>query len=208
MKLGDKIYYLRKKAGLSQEELAERVGVTRQSVSKWECGAAFPELDKLAILSSTLGVTADYLISDADPEEADASGKEAEDAGASPAQGHAYPEWVNNAPAFIGRFIKRFGWLFGVYVTAIGALFMMIGGIAKLGLSRMTSITEEFWSSVQGDMFSSPMLDDSFSSAMQQAELISGSPVAVIANVILIFGAAVVVGGIVLTVVLRRYSEK
>ncbi len=40
MKLNDKIYYCRKRSGLSQEELAERLGVSRQSVSKWETGVS------------------------------------------------------------------------------------------------------------------------------------------------------------------------
>ena len=45
--LSEKIRALRRRAGLSQEELAETVGVSRQAVSKWESGASVPELDKL-----------------------------------------------------------------------------------------------------------------------------------------------------------------
>ncbi|MDD2429154.1 MAG: helix-turn-helix transcriptional regulator [Eubacteriales bacterium] len=44
MKLQDKILYCRKKAGLSQEQLAERIGVSRQAISKWETGDAVPEI--------------------------------------------------------------------------------------------------------------------------------------------------------------------
>ena len=47
MKLCEKLYELRRAAGLSQEELAERLNVSRQAVSKWENGAAQPELSKL-----------------------------------------------------------------------------------------------------------------------------------------------------------------
>ena len=49
MTFGEKIQKLRKEAGLSQEELAYQLGVSRQAVSKWESGAAVPELDKLMV---------------------------------------------------------------------------------------------------------------------------------------------------------------
>ena len=64
MKLHDKIYELRKKEGLSQEALAEKLGVSRQSVSKWETGEATPEVSKLLSLSKLFGVTTDYLLDD------------------------------------------------------------------------------------------------------------------------------------------------
>ena len=62
MSLGDKIAELRRQRGWSQENLAERLGVTRQSVSKWESGASVPDLDKIIGLSELFGVTTDYLI--------------------------------------------------------------------------------------------------------------------------------------------------
>ena len=49
MKLSEKIYACRKKAGLSQEALAERIGVSRQAISKWETGEASPEISKLPL---------------------------------------------------------------------------------------------------------------------------------------------------------------
>ena len=55
MKLSEKIYYCRKKAGMSQEALAARIGVSRQAVSKWETGEAEPELGKLRLLAEAFG---------------------------------------------------------------------------------------------------------------------------------------------------------
>ena len=62
MKLCEKLYKLRRAAGLSQEELAEKLTVSRQAVSKWENGAAQPELSKLVELSRLYGVSVDELL--------------------------------------------------------------------------------------------------------------------------------------------------
>ncbi len=69
----EKLMDLRRKSGLSQEQLADRLGVTRQSVSKWESGTAMPELVKLISLSDIFGVSVDYLVKDylEEPESAD-----------------------------------------------------------------------------------------------------------------------------------------
>ena len=64
MFLADKIINLRKKAGWSQEELAGRLGVTRQSVSKWEVAQSVPDIEKIVQLSSLFSVTTDYLLKD------------------------------------------------------------------------------------------------------------------------------------------------
>ncbi len=64
MILAEKITMLRKKKGWSQEELAMRLSVSRQSVSKWESTASLPELDKIIKLSEVFGVSTDYLIKD------------------------------------------------------------------------------------------------------------------------------------------------
>lgn len=64
MDFSEKLMTLRKQAGLSQEQLADRLGVTRQSVSKWESGTAFPELVKIISLSEMFGVSVDYLVKD------------------------------------------------------------------------------------------------------------------------------------------------
>ncbi len=64
MILADKIIKLRKKNGWSQEELAEKMNVSRQAVSKWESAQATPDLEKLLQLSKLFGVTTDYLLKD------------------------------------------------------------------------------------------------------------------------------------------------
>lgn len=64
--LSEKIYKLRRKSGLSQEQLAEKIGVSRQAISKWEGGSSTPELDKLMALSEFFNLTIDELTSEQD----------------------------------------------------------------------------------------------------------------------------------------------
>ena len=66
MEFSEKLIQLRRKQGMSQEQLADRLGITRQSVSKWESGAALPELVKLITLSEMFQVSIDYLVKDAE----------------------------------------------------------------------------------------------------------------------------------------------
>lgn len=61
MKLGQKIRQLRYKAGLTQEQLAEKLGIGPQSVSKWENAASMPDISLLPLLAETFGVSIDDL---------------------------------------------------------------------------------------------------------------------------------------------------
>ncbi|MGI6051612.1 MAG: helix-turn-helix domain-containing protein [Bilifractor sp.] len=80
MILAEKLYQLRTKSGLSQEELAQKLNVSRQSISKWESANSIPSMDKIVQLSEIYGVSTDYLLKE-DMEEvpgevvADLSGK-------------------------------------------------------------------------------------------------------------------------------------
>lgn len=62
MKLAEKIQDLRKKNGLSQEQLADNLGVSRQAISKWESEQSTPDIDKIVLLSETFHVSTDYLL--------------------------------------------------------------------------------------------------------------------------------------------------
>jgi len=64
MRFEEKIVELRKAKGLSQEELAEQLGVSRQAVSRWELGSTLPDITNLLQLCELFGVSADYLIRD------------------------------------------------------------------------------------------------------------------------------------------------
>ena len=64
MILADKIVNLRKRAGWSQEELAEKMGVSRQSISKWEGAQSVPDMNRILKLSEVFCVSTDYLLRD------------------------------------------------------------------------------------------------------------------------------------------------
>ena len=67
MNIGDRILCLRKTKGISQEELADKVGVSRQAVSKWESEQSTPDLDKVIIMSDYFEVTTYYILKGIEP---------------------------------------------------------------------------------------------------------------------------------------------
>lgn len=131
MRLAEKIYTHRRRLGYSQEELAARLGVTRQAVSKWEVGTSVPELETVVALARTFGVTTDYLLSDEDPIPVSAAPENP------PRPEQPYPDWVNHLPNRLSRIFHRYGWLGGVYVAFGGLVFILMGLVAKRNVRQM-----------------------------------------------------------------------
>lgn len=107
--LGKRIALLRSKVGLSQGDLAEKLGVTSQAVSKWECGNAVPDMDLLLKLSHLYNVTINEMLEDTDML-SELSGREAERSKIAcfePEQEQNYNiEWANEMKS--GKWIKNF----------------------------------------------------------------------------------------------------
>ncbi len=114
MTLGERIYSLRKARGLSQEELADAVGVSRQAVSKWELGESQPEVDKVVLLAQALGVTTDQLLLGVEPQEEEA---------VSPA-----PPVPDRMGAF-ARFLKKHGYKAGYLLIGYGLVLLLTAGV-------------------------------------------------------------------------------
>lgn len=106
MTIGEKLAKLRKEQNLTQEQFAEMMNVSRQSVSKWELGTAYPETEKLIRISKTWGCSLDYLLKD-EIEQAEI--------GTSPAEEDAR---INRLRAGILTYLSfppLFGWIVAVF---------------------------------------------------------------------------------------------
>ena len=73
MEFNNKLYELRKQKGFSQEELANRLNVSRQTISKWEVGESTPDMENLVAISELFEISLDELVRNKVPEEADTS---------------------------------------------------------------------------------------------------------------------------------------
>lgn len=137
MKLNEKIFYCRRKAGLSQEALAEELGVSRQAVSKWETGDAVPEIGKLLALAKTFDVTTDWLLSEEEPE------SEATAAYDTVSEAERFEksadEWMNAVPGVLGKLVRKFGWIAGIYIALVGGGFSALGLIGKIMVNSMVN---------------------------------------------------------------------
>lgn len=190
MKLQEKILYLRKKSGYSQEALAEKLGVSRQAVSKWENGDADPEIGKLKLLAELFQVSTDWLLSDTEPVEEPARNVHR----ASSIEHH--PHWTENIPGIIGKLIKKYGWLFGVYMAVSGAVFAGIGMLTRVLSQKMLS---SFTQNPYGDVFG---MEDPF------ANIIANNPVTIMGSFIMYFGILLLIAGTVLAVILKNKSNE
>ena len=195
MKLNEKIMYCRKKAGLSQLDLADLLGVSRQSVSKWETGESNPDISKITPLAKAFGVTADWLLSEEEPVEtlrdADASAEAKPEAPVS----KSYPDWVDHLPKYLGSMIKRFGWIYGVRLAIGGAVFTAFGCIARAMFRSMI-----FGSVGTEDLFFDAAFDSFRADTWQIPSLFTGF--------IIGLGIVIMLGGIILAVILKKWGSK
>ena len=216
MNLSEKILYCRKKAGLSQEALAEKLGVSRQAISKWETGESVPELSKLVLLARAYDVTTDWLLSESEPEPEISPESEIPAAPEAPAQSY---NWVESIPGVIGRLIRRYGWLYGVYTALAGLGFIVIGAVAR-GVSL--SMERSFFGSTGMDPFggyggfsdfagSGTIWYDSAGNVISSPFGSSGmgssgftNPVAILGTVIIVIGVVMLIAGIILAVYLKK----
>ena len=131
MKINEKIYTLRKKSGWSQDELADKLSVSRQSVSKWETGDSVPEIAKLLALAKIFSVTTDYLLDDSKEEYI-------------PPQEEKSTDTADKVPGKTESLFKNYGWILGVVLLLLGlwrivsavsgiATFSQVGAFGVLG---------------------------------------------------------------------------
>lgn len=216
MKLNEKIQYYRKAAKLSQEELAARVGVSRQAVSKWELAEATPEVDKLLALARVFGVTTDELLSEDEP--APVNEQSLEEAppvppGGVPSAGDGFDRATN----WLDRMIRRYGWLAGVYVALSGLGFLLIGGLARWGFGAMFSSANQMMGGFGGGVTFSPGTPQWAQDAILEEIGLgaAASPLSGVqgfflgfANVFILLGAVTLIAGVILAAVLYKKGRK
>lgn len=126
MKLHEKIYYCRKKSGMSQETLAEKIGVSRQAISKWETGDAVPELSKLKSLCDIFGVTADWMISEDEPDD-----EPKKEPAIYPDRISRFDDLTDKIADGAEKILKKYAWVCGIAVILIG-VYRVISAIMPL----------------------------------------------------------------------------
>ena len=193
MTLSEKILYCRKCCALSQEALAEKIGVSRQAISKWETGEAAPELSKLALLAKTFGVTADWLISEDNPPESAAQGASQKQ----PAAPAPNANWVDSLPGAVQSLVRRYGWLAGAYIAASGAGMTIIGIIARIAVGKM----------MNGFGSTSPF-GGAYSYGSTFVSFAQNNPVSVMATIMIIIGTIILIAGIGLALCLKNKSNE
>ena len=139
MTIGETIQRLRTKRRLSQEQLAELVGVSRQAVSKWELNAALPDTDKLVPLARALGVSVDELLGNVSENGVSEA--------PSPEQPPRQPDWLATHWYWLGLVLMAVGLyqliqlLPGISsIAAIGGARVMFGFLLMLGLAPMAAV--------------------------------------------------------------------
>ena len=111
MTTSEKLIYLRKREGLTQEQLAEKIGVSRQALSKWESGDTLPDTINILSLSKLFGVSTDYLLNDEFESDRD------------------LPAVKENGRILDGKWRNLFRAMIGVWLMLIPAISMLIMGI-------------------------------------------------------------------------------
>ena len=204
MELSEKIIYCRKKAGLSQLDLADKLGVSRQSVSKWETGESNPDITKIPLLAKEFGVSADWLLSEDEPAEPQAAAAARSD----PAQ---YPDWVGHLPSHLAAMVRKFGWLYGVRMAISGVITTAIGCIARAAYRNMFSPVSSFMGTNSGvfiDGAPSAIRPDSIGlSGFGFSDTVGGTA-SLFTGFIIAVGVIVTLSGIALAVALRKWGGK
>ena len=179
MKLHEKIISYRKKSGLSQEGLAEKIGVSRQAVSKWETGEALPEVTKLKTLAETFGVTVDFLLDETKDEYIPNHNRH---------RRTLSDRYLDSIDSFVDKitinfpiFFKKHGWICGIVLIILGIYRILTCIFSFSTLSQITGIMGSYVS-IPGTGF---------------ALLVTGSQ--------LLIGIALIIGG---AVIIKKFSPK
>ncbi len=142
MKLHEKIMIYRKKNGLSQEGLAEKIGVSRQAVSKWETGEALPEVTKLKALAETFGVSVDFLLDETKDEfiNFETKGKVT----LSEKRINFVDKISDSLTINFPIFFKKHGWLSGILLIIYGIYKVLTCAFSLSSFAKISSVINSY----------------------------------------------------------------
>lgn len=189
MTLGERIAYYRKKAGYSQEGLAERLGVSRQAISKWETGEATPDAERIIVLAAALGISTDTLL--LSKEEPERPYTEAETV----RQPAPTPEWLDHLPRHIGRLFREKGYIAGYIVAAQGLGILLVGLLARFGFGSILSMQNSTWG-MMGSVGSMGSMSAAFRFPI------------IFANILCVLGGIVIIGGVALAIIWKKRGQQ
>lgn len=193
MTLGERIAYYRKKAGYSQEGLAEQLNVSRQAISKWETGEATPDAERIIALAAALGISTDTLL--LGKEEPAANPYTEAETVRQPAP---TPEWLDHLPRHIGRLFREKGYIAGYIVAAQGLGVLLVGLLARFGFGSILSIENNAWGMLGswGSM-----------SGMGNMSAAFRFPI-IFADILCILGGIVIIGGVALAIIWKKRGQQ
>ena len=189
MTLGERIAYYRKKAGYSQEGLAEQLNVSRQAISKWETGEATPDAERIIALAAVLGISTDTLL--LGKEEPESPYTEAETV----RQPAPMPEWLDHLPRHIGRLFREKGYIAGYIVAAQGLGVLLVGLLARFGFGSILSMQNGAWG-MMGSVGSMGSMSAAFRFPI------------IFANILCVLGGIIIIGGVALAIIWKRRVQK
>lgn len=195
MILGERIAYYRKKAGYSQEGLAEQLNVSRQAISKWETGEATPDAERIIALAAVLGISTDTLL--LGKEEPERPYTEAETV----RQPAPMPEWLDHLPRHIGRLFREKGYIAGYIVAAQGLGVLLVGLLARFGFGSILSMQNSTWG-MMGSVGSIGSM-----SGMGGMSAAFRFPI-IFADILCVLGGIVIIGGVALAIIWKRRVQK
>ena len=193
MTLGERIAYYRKKAGYSQEGLAEQLNVSRQAISKWETGEATPDAERIIALAAALGISTDTLL--LGKEEPAANPYTEADTVRQPAP---TPDWLDHLPRHIGRLFREKGYIAGYIVAAQGLGILLVGLLAHFGFGSMLSIENNAWGMLGswGSMSGMGNMSAAFRFPL------------IFADIICVLGGITIIGGVALAIIWKKRGQQ
>lgn len=165
------------------------------------------------MLAETFGVTVDWMLSE--NEEMPEEKVKINTAASSQTNTNATANWVESVPGVIGKLLRKYGWLFGVYIAVGGGVFVIFGLIVHFALNSMSSMVDNtvdsMFSGFEDEMivgFGDGFGSSTFQSAKDtMSDMVSNGPGEVLGIAMFVIGVIMIFAGVALAVILRKKAK-